>query len=98
MKRITFGTLVLVCSATMALAQGTKSPMGTMTPEQRQQMASVHEKVAACLRSDRPVSDCQAEMMKGCQAAMGAGMCPMMGGMMGQMQHGQMMPPPTQAK
>jgi hypothetical protein len=84
-----------------AFAQATKpvTPSApAMTTEQRQQMAAVHEKAAACLRSDRPVSECHAEMMKGCQAAMGSGMCPMMGGMMGQMQHGQMMPPPTQAK
>lgn len=35
-----------------------------LTKEQRQKMADVHEKMAACLRSDKPIEDCHAEMMK----------------------------------
>ena len=34
------------------------------TKEEREKMAQAHEKMAACLRSDRPMSDCHAEMMK----------------------------------
>ena len=31
------------------------------TKEEREKMAAAHEKMAACLRSDRPMSDCHAE-------------------------------------
>lgn len=65
----------------------------TITPEQRQNMASTHEKMAACLRSDKPMSECRTEMRKNCQDMMGKDGCPMgeMGGMMGGgMHHGGM--------
>jgi|SRR5882672_10415239 len=32
--------------------------------EMRAKMASAHEQLAACLRSDRPIADCHEEMMK----------------------------------
>jgi hypothetical protein len=50
--------------------------MPAMTAEQRNKMADVHEKLAACLRSDRPMSDCHEEAMKNCQDLLGAN-CPM---------------------
>lgn len=34
------------------------------TKEQREQMAAAHEKIAACLRSDKPIDECHAEMKK----------------------------------
>ena len=34
------------------------------TKEQREKMAEAHEKMAACLRSDRPIQECHDEMMK----------------------------------
>ena len=64
----------------------------TPTPEQRQKMAAIHEKMAACLRSDQTVTECRTEMWSSCQAQLGEGGCPMMrmgpgmmggGGMMG---------------
>lgn len=42
-------------------AQGTRPPP---TKEQREKMATAHEQVAACLRSDRAIEDCHAEMKK----------------------------------
>jgi hypothetical protein len=60
-----------------ALAHGKGPPWPEMTAEQRTKMAEAHEKMAACLRSDRPVGDCHSEMMKSCQETMGAGHCPM---------------------
>jgi hypothetical protein len=51
------------------------------TPAARQQMAEVHEKMAACLRSDRPIAECRAEMWKSCQSMTGESGCPMGGGM-----------------
>ncbi len=56
--------------------------------EMRAQMATIHEQMAACLRSDKPVADCRAEMIKSCQKVgcptgmMGAGPKGMHGGMM----------------
>jgi len=95
-----FKTMVLAlslfgCFATTAFAQGAKASKGPdMTAEQRQKMADAHEKMAACLRSDRPIADCHDELMKSCQAAMGSDACPMMGGKMGGMKHhGKMMQP-----
>ena len=56
------------------------SKMAVMTPEQRGKMADAHDKMASCLRSDRPMKDCHEEMMKSCQENMGKEGCPM-GGM-----------------
>lgn len=53
----------------------------TITPAQRQNMASMHEKMATCLRSNKPMSECRTEMRKNCQAMMAQGGCPMMGEM-----------------
>ena len=79
-----------------AMAQGKAAPQ--LTTEQREQMAGVHEKAAACLRSDRPVSECRADLMKGCQEAMGKDGCPMMGGMGRGKQRGARMMQPGPAK
>ncbi|MEZ4332479.1 MAG: hypothetical protein R3F35_12030 [Myxococcota bacterium] len=53
------------------------------TAEQRVKMAEHHERMAACLRSDRPIGECRAEMRamhetmrKQCQEN-GGGDCPM---------------------
>jgi hypothetical protein len=63
--------------------------------EQREKMAAVHQKMAECLRSARPMAECRSEMANSCHEMMGDSGCPMMGsgaggmgpGMMG---HGQM--------
>ena len=47
--------------------------------EMRVKMATIHEQMAACLRSDKSFSDCRSEMMKGCHQLMGERGCPMMG-------------------
>ena len=59
-----------------------------VSKEDRQKMAEMHSKMAACLQSDKQMSDCQGEMMKSCKDMMGKSGCPMMGkgqmkGMMG---------------
>jgi hypothetical protein len=91
---------VLGVLGTTVFAQGTQAPKGpVMTAEQRQKMADAHEKMAVCLRSERPVPDCHDELMKGCKETMGATMCPMMGGGMGPMRHGgKVTPPPGPTK
>ncbi len=52
--------------------------MMDMTPEQRQSMATTHEKLATCLRSTRTMTECHDEMMTNCEAAMGKEACSMM--------------------
>jgi len=56
---------VLLCSAGSALA--TEPPPDARPPptkEMREKMAEAHEKMAACLRSDRPIDECHDEMKK----------------------------------
>jgi hypothetical protein len=47
--------------------------------EMRVKMASVHEQMAACLRSEKSIAECRDEMMKDCREQMGEQGCPMMG-------------------
>ena len=85
-----------------AVAWATDPPPSTMAPtrEMRAQMATVHEQMATCLRSEKPVSDCHAEMMKSCEAISPAGKgCQMgkggMGPGKGMGSHGRMGAQPT---
>jgi hypothetical protein len=72
--------LLAIGSACGALA-GDAPPSMQLGPskEIREKMATLHEQMAACLRSDKPVADCHAEMMKNCQETLGTQQCPMMG-------------------
>ncbi len=94
---ITSALLIAAGSAAFAADAPTSAP----SKEMREQMATLHEQMAACLRSDKTMSECRSEMMKncqstmgnqGCRTAMGMGMG-MGGGMMGRGQgmHGHMM-------
>lgn len=58
-----------------------------MTKEQRQTMASAHEKMASCLRSDTDLDTCRNEMMESCKNTMGEDGCKMMNK---KMNHGMM--------
>ena len=86
MKKLALFLCVLGLSAPMAFAGNANKmvssmKMPVMTVEQRQKMADGHEKMAVCLRSERPLSECHDEMMKACNEGMGKNGC-MMGGMM----------------
>ena len=66
----TRGTLI-ACGVALLWAAGTvlaDEPQHTTRPaptkEQRDTMAQAHDKMAACLRSERAIEDCHAEMMK----------------------------------
>lgn len=88
MRRL--GALVGILSmlSGYALAEdkaGTVTKAPQMTVEQRSKMAEAHEKMATCLRSDRPFSECHDEMMRTHEST-GMGDCPMMGGK-GSMKH-----------
>jgi hypothetical protein len=89
MKRLGALLGILAMLGGYALAQdkgGTPTNAPQMTAEQRSKMAEAHEKLAACLRSDRPLSECRDEMMKS-HESMDMGDCPMMHGK-GPMKHG----------
>ena len=82
---ITISILTLLAATTTFGAETAKKGMPQMPPEMRLKMADTHQKMADCLRSDKPMSECHQEMMKSCHEAMGKNGCPMMGEMQGHM-------------
>ena len=87
--RTTVVLAALAAMGTVALAAGPTPGASTApTKETREKMAVLHEQMATCLRSDKPIADCHAEMMKGCQQNLGDHGCPMMGMGMGKRSHG----------
>lgn len=81
---ITSALLIGLSSA--AFAADAPTAPAAPTKEMRERMATLHEQMAACLRSDKSVSECHAAMQKHCQAMMGTQGCTRMmgaGGMMG---------------
>ena len=79
-KRLLYGLIASTLISGIALAAD-NAPAGATEPskEMRAQMATVHEQMAACLRSDKSFHDCRSEMMNGCQQLMGKPGCHMMG-------------------
>ena len=72
-------TLALILGAGAAISADPASQSHpTMSKEQREKMATIHDQIAACLRSDKSVADCHKEAMKSCQDAMGKDWCSMM--------------------
>lgn len=59
------------------------APPPAPSKEMREQMAAMHERMAACLRSDKAIAACRDEMQKNCREKMGEQACPMMGMGMG---------------
>jgi len=77
---ILWGVVTLMAvSCFAAAAHDAPAAPSAPSKEMRANMASLHDQMAACLRSDKPFSDCRSEMMKGCQQLMGEQGCPMMG-------------------
>ena len=73
--------LALILNVSAAFSAEPPSPSHpALTKEQREKMATIHEQIAACLRSDKPISECHKEAMKSCQDTMGKDGCPMMPG------------------
>lgn len=79
-KSLLLVSLVLILGgANAAFAADTASAApAAPSKEQREKMATIHEHMAACLRSDKPIADCHKEAMKNCQDMMGKDGCPMM--------------------
>jgi hypothetical protein len=65
------------CAA--ASAAEPPAPPAEPSKEMRVKMASAHERMAACLRSEKPIAECRSDMMKSCHDVMGERGCPMMG-------------------
>jgi hypothetical protein len=73
--------LAFVVSGFAQAAPPAKGKMGMAmeepSKEDRAKMATMHEQMAACLKSDKKFSECHDEMMKSCPM-MKSGKCPMM--------------------
>jgi hypothetical protein len=86
LKRFSVAAIaILFFSGSSAWAADAAPASSPPSKEQREKMAQAHEKMAACLRSDRVVMECRQEMMQTCQSMMGdqgCGMGMMGGGMM----------------
>ena len=72
---------VSVYGGGLAIAEDAK-PTGEaglkeLSKVEREKMATAHEKMAACLRSDKTWTECHDEMRGFCQENRGAGSCPM---------------------
>lgn len=84
--RIIFGLLLTSVIASTSFAQETtksqapnmKAPHPVITQQQREKMAAIHEKMAACLRSDRLFHECRSELHERCMSVIGKEGCPMM--------------------
>lgn len=78
--------------AIVSAALGANPPTGAQSDpskEMREKMATLHEKMAECLRSDKSITECRTAMMKSCHDVVGNDDCSMMG--MGRGAHHHMM-------
>jgi hypothetical protein len=67
-RRTAFVLALLLGGAAATWAADAPRPAMVPSAESRAHMATMHEQMASCLRSDKPMADCRAEMMKACQA------------------------------
>jgi hypothetical protein len=75
--RSLIASMIVVGASAGVAADQPPGPSAAPSKEQREQMAALHEKMAACLRSDQDFAVCRTEMQQNCQAMMGAQGCPM---------------------
>jgi len=78
MKSILIALLLTTTSLYAAPKHSNKMMPMEMSPEQRVNMATVHENMAACLKSDKTVEACHSEMKSSCKSMMGNDACKMM--------------------
>jgi hypothetical protein len=78
--KTTIATLMILAAlaGTTVFGNEKSKKMMTMTTEQRQGMATAHDKMAACMRSDKEMSECHKEMKESCMDVMGKDGCWMM--------------------
>ena len=97
MRKTIFGSAAVGAAMLCAsLAWASPPPPASTAPSQemREKMAQVHEKMAACLRSDKPIAECHREMKANCRAELGDRGCGMMQRRGMGMGPGRMMSPP----
>jgi len=56
--------IIMACAGSTLAADGTKPECPTPTKEIRERMAAEHEQMAACLRSNKALTQCRTEMAK----------------------------------
>ena len=66
----------MACAGGSFAADSAKPECPTPTKEMREKMAALHEHMAACLRSDKPITECRTEMAKNHQEMMHEMGCP----------------------
>lgn len=77
---VRIGLAATLAAAAAFAADAPPASTGAMpSKEMREKMAVVHEQMAACLRSDKPIADCRTEAMQKCHQAMGQQGCQGMG-------------------
>ena len=81
-----FGTRILIATALAFVGAGAAlsanpptSAQSAPSKEMREKMATLHEQMATCLRSDKSIAECHTDMMKSCQDVVGKDGCLMMG-------------------
>lgn len=74
--------LIVIAAASVAIAADApaSAPSAAPSKEMREKMATMYEQMATCLRSDKSMADCRAEMMKSCPDMMGKSGCSTMMG------------------
>jgi hypothetical protein len=73
----------MIFASVVTLVTAAEPPSTSAAPskQMRDKMASVHERMAVCLRSDKAIDECRSEMHNNCQTMMGEQGCAMMMGM-----------------
>jgi hypothetical protein len=66
---VVIAAIAMSWGITARAVEPTEPASGAEPQQSREQMARAHEKMAACLRSERPLAECRAEMMHTCKAA-----------------------------
>lgn len=91
-------TVLAMTAAACATQPSAAGPPGPGPHGMRQEMAAAHERMAACLRSDRDIGECRAQLHQSCRAAMGEQACPMMDMTGDRHGAGRQGPPPSEPK
>lgn len=73
--------VALLASVALA-ADPPKDAVQDPSPAQRAKMAEAHHRMADCLKSERSIAECRAEMQNSCGEVMGESGCGMGGGRM----------------
>lgn len=78
-------SFLAICAIAMVMGAGAAFPEDAPAPvhaaptkEMREKMATLHDQMGVCLRSDKAIATCNEEMMQACRDTMGEKGCPMM--------------------